>query len=62
MEFLDPWSFYHVVFFCVAFQLLNFRLVDVGLDVVAEIREEEDFSFAVPEVRMVNDVFEHEFS
>ena len=45
-----------------AFQLLYFRLIDVSLYVVAEIREEKYFSFAVPEIRMVNDIFEHEFS
>ena len=62
MEFFDPGSFYHVVFLCMAFQLLYFRLIDVSLSVVAELREEKYFSFAVPEIRMVNDIFEHEFS
>lgn len=60
MEFFDPWRFDDVVILCVTLEFFDLLVVDVGLDVVAEVRKEEDFAFAVPEKGMVKDVFEHE--
>lgn len=60
MELFDPWRLDNVIILGVALQFFDLLVVDVGLDVVAEVGKEEDLSFAVPEKGMVEDVFEHE--
>ena len=62
MEFFNPGSFDHIVVSGMALKFLNFGLVNVGFDVVAEIREEKNFSLAVPEERMIEQILKHEFS
>ena len=62
MELPDPRSFDDFVVFGVALELAHLGLVDVRLDVVAEVREEQHLALAVPQVRMVQHISEHEVS
>lgn len=55
VKFLDPvWPDY-AVFVSVSLQSIKPCFIKMGLDVVAEICEEENLAFAIPEER----VFEH---
>lgn len=53
MELFDPGCLDDVVILRVALEFFHFLVVDVRLDVVAEVREEEDLALAVPEKGMI---------
>lgn len=62
MEFFNPWSFDHIVVSGMALKLLNFGLVNVRFDVIAEIREEKNLSLTIPKEGMIEQILEHQLS
>jgi len=53
MKLFDPWGFDDFIITSVALQFPNLRIINVSFDVVTEIREEKNFTLAVPKEGMV---------
>lgn len=62
MELADPRYSDDLALLGVGVQLAHFALVDVRLDVVAEVGQEKDLAFAVPQERMLEDLLKHQLS
>ena len=56
MEGLSPISFYNIILLSIFFQFLNFMLIQMCLDEVAEIRNKKNLSCSIPKEWMFFDL------